>query len=654
MVLGAGASLAAPAGRPLFDAIREALVSPLELDLEERAWQRFAPEALLSRLHVAGIDIDHELRGMLGGGFPNALHMTSVELLRRGNAVWTTNFDELIEEAAEQADIRFHRLLPGGNPRCRCDLGHLVKVHGTLSGDEVLARSEQVMVPLQAGWLERLKGDLENAEVAVVGYAGADIDLRPGLRGALSGSYSAIWFGRPSDRDPLERRFARLLDARALELKVSERPDLEALSWARERDLTRAVSSEAWDQAKQAIQLPRRAAQYAPNDLLRGRVLDDFGRGVEAREFYGRALRSGPRRRLAARALYSSGLMHGTQWRPAVISALNAACATPARWRWPHRQRLPYLTWNVPPDKRLPMLERSLALFDDDPDLLVCAANAAKEVDPSRAVELGLRAQQDVLDGAEPRDTAWATFILSLAYRWLGDVSKAVEQAARLADGYDSLAGPVWVAWGYFESGAVAALEGNLDLARQQMQLAVEVFASVGSIFTFDAWCGLLSVERTRGDEDGAREAYRHALELVDDGSLRRRFKREVFMVEQAEFARHRKNLDEARSMYDELARSPTLAQELLGLLGLAEVQRQGGDKPEAGLRALRRSAEVGFGYGEVHAAVTLGIAGELSLDEAERRIDASVYEPPIRGDATGLLRYCLGPEPEQHLLCFP
>lgn len=54
------------------------------------------------------------------------------------------------------------------------------------------------------------------------------------------------------------------------------------------------------------------------------------------------------------------------------------------------------------------------------------------------------------------------------------------------------------------------------------------------------------------------------------------------------------------------------------------------------------------------HAAVTLGLAGEMKDGEAESRIAASIYEPPQRDDVTGLLRFCQGPDPEDHLLCFP
>jgi hypothetical protein len=174
----------------------------------------------------------------------------------------------------------------------------------------------------------------------------------------------------------------------------------------------------------------------------------------------------------------------------------------PLRWRWPHRQRLPYLTWNVPPDERLAKLERSLIRFGDDPDLVLSTANAAKEVDPRRAVELATRARDQAVERRDPPDAAWATFTLSLALRWLGDLTAAAREATRLADGYDALAGPVWVAWGHFEAGAVAALRGELAEAQARMRQAIEVFTAAGSMFTFDAWCGALAVHRAAGDRD--------------------------------------------------------------------------------------------------------------------------------------------------------
>jgi hypothetical protein len=337
-----------------------------------------------------------------------------------------------------------------------------------------------------------------------------------------------------------------------------------------------------------------------------------------------------------------------------VVASLNALCALPVHWRWAHRQRLPYLTWNVPPDRRLRTLERSLLRLGPEPSIVIAAANAAKEVDPHRAIELGLEAQQEAMLRQDPADTAWATFTLSLALRWTGDVTAAAEQAARLADGYDALAGPSWVAWGHFESGATKALKGELTDAHEQMQLAIEVFTAAGSIFAFDAWCAMIAIRRAIGDLQGQRDAYNEARQLLDGDPLRRRFKREVLMVEDAEYARQQGNVDEAHALYTELSDSPTLAQELLGRLGLGELQRRRGEQPRDAWRALARSDELGFGYGQVHAAITLELAGEITPAEAEQRISDSVYDPPVRLGETGLTRFCQGTDPSAHVLCFP
>jgi hypothetical protein len=155
------------------------------------------------------------------------------------------------------------------------------------------------------------------------------------------------------------------------------------------------------------------------------------------------------------------------------------------------------------------------------------------------------------------------------------------------------------------------------------MHLAIEVFGAAGSMFSFDAWCGAIAVHRAAGDLHNQRIVYEQARRLLDRDNLRKRFKREVLMVEEGEYARQQGRLDEAAAIYAELALSPSVAQELLGLLGLGEVQRRHGVKPETAWRALRRSDELGFGYGQVHAAVTLGLAGELEVEEAERSIAA-------------------------------
>ena len=293
-----------------------------------------------------------------------------------------------------------------------------------------------------------------------------------------------------------------------------------ALDWGEKRGLTTAIPPSLLRDAAREPILPT-PVDYGPNALLRARVLDDFGKAREARQLYGVALRRGPKRRRAAKALYTSGLIHGAPWRAATVGALSFACRLPIAWGWPHRQRLPYLTWNLPPNERLPLLIRPLDRLDEDPKVLLAAANAAKEVEPIFAAELAARAQQNAIEASEPGNMAWATFVLAFARRWHGDLQAASAAARELADGYDALAGPVWIGWGHFELAAIASFSAELEAARTEVELAVEVFATAGSIFEFDAWCAALAIARAAGDIDRQRRALQRARELLEVGPLR-------------------------------------------------------------------------------------------------------------------------------------
>lgn len=655
IVIGAGGSWAAPAGRPLFVHVRRVLTGQLGLPITDEQWSYLAPEALLSRLQKRRVNVDAELRRMLSGGWPNALHYAAAQALGRGAPVWTPNFDELIEAAADTLGVGYHVVLPHDDPRCGCSSGHLYKVHGTLSGQRVIARSEDVLLPLPAAWAARLREDLDGAEVAIVGYAGADVDLRVALREALAGCARAVWLGTPHDDESLRRRFAEPLATGRLSLRFGERPDLEFLNWAAARKLT--VSTPANVDAAARGPLPELQVPsplFVPSPLLRARVLDDYD-GARAHDFYRYAIRKDPDRAVAARAYLTSGLIHGDWWRAAATALLAGACSLPVRWAWPHRYLLIYNTFNAPPPQRWRNAQRALQRTGQDPSFLFAAASAAKEVDPRSAVTLARRAQRHAELARQPANAAWATFSLSFALRWLGRVDEAGQEATRLADGFDSLAKPVWIAWGHFELGAVAVLRGDPAEGVRQMEFAREVFAAAGTRnFVFDATCGAIAAHRLGGSLREEKALREQARRMLDRGERLSRFAREVLLVEDAELARLEGRLDEAEQGYRELARSPTLAQELLGLLGLGEVQRRRGERVIAARHALERSQQTGFGFGVVHAAVTLGLAKEIDEHEAERLIAGSGFMPPSRDGFHGLRRYCVGPDADAHVICFP
>lgn len=78
----------------------------------------------------------------------------------------------------------------------------------------------------------------------------------------------------------------------------------------------------------------------------------------------------------------------------------------------------------------------------------------------------------------------------------------------------------------------------------------------------------------------------------------------------------------------------------------LGEVQRARSQRPAAAEQALARSQQLGFGYGIAHAAITLGLAGAITAEEAERLVADSGFPAPELGRVQGLQRFCLGRTP--------
>jgi hypothetical protein len=187
-----------------------------------------------------------------------------------------------------------------------------------------------------------------------------------------------------------------------------------------------------------------------------------------------------------------------------------------------------------------------------------------------------------------------------------------------------------------------------------RLREAREVFAAAGAEnFVFDALCAELAARRQLGGNE-AETVHREARTMLDRGLRTSRFAHEVLLIEEAELARAAGRLADAERLYDRVVGSPTVAQDVLALLGLGEIQRARRQHPQAAEQALERSQALGFAYGTLHAAVTLGLAGVLDVQAAEALIASSGFHAPLRDGAQGLLRFCLGPSPELHALIFP
>jgi hypothetical protein len=205
-VVGAGASLAPPAGLPLFGSLRNFLIRRIRLRQDAaRAAEDLAPETFMRCLHEGELPLEQWLTETLRQGEPNAVHTILATALAAGDTVWTVNVDELIEKAAGAAAIV--AAYPDGGPH---KSANLLKPHGTTSRGQYLFRSDQVVTPLPGPWQRRLLEDCNRAEVVAIGYRAMDVDLRAVLDEALRRASAVTWFEARCEWDALHERLPAL------------------------------------------------------------------------------------------------------------------------------------------------------------------------------------------------------------------------------------------------------------------------------------------------------------------------------------------------------------------------------------------------------------------------------------------------------------
>jgi len=178
---GAGMSLSTPAGLPQFPWIRDELLKQLDLagyvpprtgrlSEQQEAARGLAPEPFILALRRSRVHVLDWLRETLSHGASNAAHAALAQLAQHGAAVWTVNFDELIESAAGIGGLKVSAW-----PHAPAIDAQLLKPHGTLTG-ELIADSEQVLLGVQVDWQARLRADGAGRTVIFVGYSGRDLD----------------------------------------------------------------------------------------------------------------------------------------------------------------------------------------------------------------------------------------------------------------------------------------------------------------------------------------------------------------------------------------------------------------------------------------------------------------------------------------------
>ena len=456
-LVGAGASLALPAGLPLFGAIRASLLDQLGLDDGVRDdddvrgfAERLAPEAFMSALHDGGLDLSGWLTGVLSRGEPNVVHHVLARAMERGAAVWSLNVDELVEAALGSTVEVASYDDPSPSASAR-----LLKPHGTVSRSRYIFRSDQVTRPLLAAWAERLEADCLDRHLVVYGYAGADLDLRTCLNRAIAGARSVQWWAVVSEREATTNLLPALGRAHVAFRGQSGYDTLlpALLRWADSQGLTAGLPSSLLDDA---FLWPSCAVPPVVGELSSARAVmyHRAGRPDLAREELVSALRRSPRKAPETmRDIAKIDIIAGAWWTPLLFAAAGGRLAplipldTRARVDRAAVTRLSGSVDHKPLQRRIQRTARP-----DDPDHRIALAKSLRWQGryPEALEELRCaEATVEAGSGATDVDTlAHLLFERCFVQQWQCDLDGAHKSLDRFQPGIGTMTSIQWIAWG--------------------------------------------------------------------------------------------------------------------------------------------------------------------------------------------------------------
>jgi len=219
-----GAGVSADSGAPLFNDLRDAMVSANLPRFYRKRFQpeqtaKFAPEQLFyqaGRTHGDRRALSRFVTDCFSRLRPNQNHHLLASVLRSG-IVWTTNYDILIEKAARSVvDVRPVIRSNAHFSEHHHGAGVLFKPHGSLDQNRpgrpraLLFTTADVMRPVPEEWKSSLIRSAAGNDVLVWGYAGNDPDMMPLLRKAMRNATSVTWMtATPGD---VKRLSAQLPD----------------------------------------------------------------------------------------------------------------------------------------------------------------------------------------------------------------------------------------------------------------------------------------------------------------------------------------------------------------------------------------------------------------------------------------------------------
>ncbi|WP_305785574.1 SIR2 family protein [Symbioplanes lichenis] len=629
---GAGASFAMPAALPLFDPMRNDILRQLRLHEYvpgedphrpelERITEGLAPEPFMLALRESGVDVEGWLARTLrptdpAPARPNAVHVALAQLAGAGAAVWTVNFDTLIEEADPSLRVVAWR-------EAASTPGEIYKPHGSLPGP-LIVTADAVLAGLRDDWRRALADAVRGRTVVFLGYSGRDFDFQPLWDDVLTDAARVIWFDRPSgdpeaaeqERARRRRLLRRCVERDALVVAESENPSVGFVAWCRGNGLVTMSDDEV---KRLEEKRPERSFPPLAGDLgraeasIRG-ILGDWHGAVRVNL---RRLRQEPGRRQTAVDLVAQTVNNAGRWVTVPLWAVARTPVLPGRVRTvAERKRL---TAHSRLGNHRQVLrgtrrtdETSLSTL-----LILRALSLRITGDLDAAAETAAEAHRRALRETNDVRVAHAAYQRAQALLWaerLAECRLCLDEELRPAAG---LAAARWVAWADFIEAGIALHEGNAREAARHYELARLRFEGEGSID------GQVSVQTAllalcRMTDPGRFAATLATLETIRAAKTAQTatyftrghpFTDEAVLVERAEHARvHEGDLAHAARLYGQVAGSRYPLQRSLGLLGAGMIAVERGTDRGALTRARDLAGRIGARLVTQHATEALGL----------------------------------------------
>jgi hypothetical protein len=164
--------------------------------MSKHPWNDFPLETVLAWINdIIGQGALDAILAVFKNGRPSFYHKLFALCLKKKyfHSIFTTNFDELLEQACNELKVKFDRYISGSYRKNIHNGPMIVKLHGTISQPmTILAVLKEIYRSRNSHAIQYLRNLVSKKHLIVVGYSGYDlIDIMPTLM--LSDIYKCFW-----------------------------------------------------------------------------------------------------------------------------------------------------------------------------------------------------------------------------------------------------------------------------------------------------------------------------------------------------------------------------------------------------------------------------------------------------------------------------